>query len=68
MAVAHEEEFSLAVARKVRNGFWGQFCRSNTFTQIGFNIVLMKRLYEKPNTSLSHDMERRKVNGYKLLY
>ena len=46
----------------------GQFCRSNTFTQIGFNIVLMKRLYEKPNTSLCHDMERRKVNGYKLLY
>ena len=37
-------------------------------TKLGFNIVLMKRLYEKPNTSLYHDMERRKVNSYKLLY
>ena len=31
LAVAHEEEFSLAVAEKVANGFLGQFCRSNTF-------------------------------------
>ena len=31
LAVAHEEEFSLAVAEKIGHGFWGQFCRSNTF-------------------------------------
>ena len=52
-----------------RKCFLGQvWRRSNTFNHIGFNIVLMKRLYEKPNTSLCHDMKRRKVNGYKLLY
>ena len=58
----------MAVAEKVGNGFLGQFWKSNTFNHIGFNIVLMKRLYKKPNTSLCHDMERRNVNGYKLLY
>ena len=46
----------------------GQFCRSNILNQIGFNLILIKRVYEKPNTSLCHDMERRKVKGYKLLY
>ena len=41
LAVAHEEEFSLAVAEKVGQvifflGGGGQFWRSNTFNQIGF--------------------------------
>ena len=49
-------------------GFGGSFVGAIPLTKLGFNIVLTKRLYEKPNTSLSHDMERRKVNGYKLLY
>ena len=48
--------------------FGGSFERAIPLTKLGFNTVLMKRLYEQPNTSLSHDMEWRKVNGYKLLY
>ena len=49
-------------------GFGGSFGGAIPLTTWGFNIVLMKRLYEKPNTSLCHDMDRRKVNLYKLLY
>ena len=48
--------------------FGGSFVGAIPLTKLGFNIVLMKRLYEKPNTSLFHDMERKKVNGYTLLY
>ena len=36
LAVAHEEEFSLAVAEKVGNGFWGSFVGAIPFNQIGF--------------------------------
>ena len=42
-------------------GFGGSFVGAITLIKIGFNIVLMKRLYKKTNKSLSHDMERRKV-------
>ena len=48
--------------------FGGSFVGAIPLTKLGFNIILMKRLYEKPNMSLSHHMKRRKVNGYKLLY